>query len=573
MDTIENRSKLIEYLYRVAIEPERYDDLMSAWDGVLSVAAKEGASNIDDAELERHVLQASTILQRLGDIPVPPEALALSINRDPNPALLIDDHGTVVAINQAAGIRFSLKLGEKINDLDAQKENLQSALNQLSSKTSDSAALAGLFEVLCKDKPDKLMLALSVAECPHDNKVAGLLSTLAPAWSPQIIEALRHHFSLSPVETDIVHRLARGQDIRKISDARGKSINTVRTQVKTILRKTKLDSQVELVRFAGFLERFNQPDDAPYQPTEKPGKIYQTEKNFLQTNTGTRLEYTIVGPSDGRPVLFIHGMLDGCSLTQEGLKQLHRRNICFIAPSRPCFGNSDPDLQPGDRAWNLAGMVEQLLDELGIERLLVIGHMAGSVYAANIAARLKNRITGIFNVGGGVPIISHKQFAMMSPRQRLIAQTAVNAPALLPMFLKAGIILLRSGGADTFLNALYREAPVDLAIASQPEVKAYLYEGYLFATVQGHKAFQFDALEVTRNWRDITSKVTCPIMLVHGCHDPVVRIETVRDYVAQSKNCQLVESETSGQLILASQPELVFNELDKFMERTENQQA
>ena len=70
MITSDDRAKLIEYLYKVAVEPEQFDTLMEHWgkvldDGSYQAANDDGSAlpeiSIDD-ELMRHIEQASEIL-------------------------------------------------------------------------------------------------------------------------------------------------------------------------------------------------------------------------------------------------------------------------------------------------------------------------------------------------------------------------------------------------------------------------------------------------------------------------------------------------------------------------------
>ena len=564
MSNASERSKLIAYLYRVAVEPKSYDELMAAWDAVISTSASTDNGSFNDTELENHVSQASQILNKLESIPAKTIPLEQSINQDPNPALLINLKGKILAANPPAEKVLQAHINGDISDLGGQSRAVSAALAGLQEIQDGEINLAGLFLVEPTENSGRMMLALSSASCSHNSNVAGLITTLAPLWGRRVIDALRSHFDLSPAESDIVYGLARGRDMNQIARARNKSVNTVRTQMKTILRKVGLESQVELIRLVGLIDRF-----APLQEPENLDVAGRgIERNTLILSSGLQMEYTISGPPDGRPVLFIHGMLDGCSLTSAGMTELFNRNIRLIAPSRPWFGNSHPDHQSGNRPWNFAGLVNELLDHLDIKQLPVLGHMAGAVYAASIAARLDKQITAVFNVAGGVPIISPNQFAAMTSRQRLIALTAVKTPQLLPMFLKAGILLIRNGGADAFTKALYREAPVDFEVASRPEVKTYLYNGYLFAISQGHTAFQLDAMEVTKDWSDIVEKIRCPIVLAHGKHDPVVRINSVRDFARRTDNCQLFESPESGQLILANEPGLIFSALDELLTET-----
>ncbi len=189
--------------------------------------------------------------------------------------------------------------------------------------------------------------------------------------------------------------------------------------------------------------------------------------------------------------------------------------------------------------------------------------MAGSLYAFAIAGRLRHRITSIVTISGGVPIISLKQFTDMSPRQRVVAWTARFTPRLLPTILRAGIAQIDSGDRESFMNALYKEGTVDRELVRNEAVSIAVQEGYSFAVAQGHRAFEVDSRHVTRNWSEYVDAVIQPVALIHGTHDPVVSIQSVRDFSTRHARIELTEFDDCGQLVLFQRPAEVFNQIAK----------
>jgi DNA-binding CsgD family transcriptional regulator len=63
-------------------------------------------------------------------------------------------------------------------------------------------------------------------------------------------------FGLSPAESRVAVALARGYSIKEISQRHRTSVNTVRTQVKSVLDKTRSDRQVELVKLVAGIPTF-----------------------------------------------------------------------------------------------------------------------------------------------------------------------------------------------------------------------------------------------------------------------------------------------------------------------------
>lgn len=170
-------------------------------------------------------------------------------------------------------------------------------------------------------------------------------------------------------------------------------------------------------------------------------------------------------------MIFLHGMLDGTEITPITGELLNRFNLRLICPHRPAFGRSDPSpVSASDALENTAQILQQVIKRFDIERPVMLGHMAGSLYA--YAGAVTCNACGIVNVAGGVPITSPSQFDSMTRRQRLVAYTARYAPSVLPFVLNAGIRQIRSGGIEKFVRSLYEDAPVDWDVLQNDEIRS-----------------------------------------------------------------------------------------------------
>lgn len=140
------------------------------------------------------------------------------------------------------------------------------------------------------------------------------------------------------------------------------------------------------------------------------------------------------------------------------------------------------------------------------------------------------------------------------PRQRVMALTARYAPKALPLMLRAGIALLDSGGERNFMRGLHRHSPRDHRLTQRQDVFDQLASGYRFAVAQGHETFQRESVLVTSNWDNYVDRITCPVTYIHGVHDGVVAIDSVREFVQRHPQISLVEKGDFGQLMLYGHP-------------------
>jgi pimeloyl-ACP methyl ester carboxylesterase/DNA-binding CsgD family transcriptional regulator len=563
---------LVEMIYASVLEPARYDELMAIRQSHVESLLKKGGEPADrsvsaeGSEVERHFLRAFAILERLGRPAEANRSLEAMLDVNPRPSMLVSADGRIVLCNGPAHHQFGARPGSSLYDLDLEasgRVGLKLALAGLGSEPVGK--LLTVCRILSGHDGGAPVLALARAPRPEGEAPLALLSIAEIGWSERIGAVLQGVFALTEAECDVARGITAGATVDQIAATRARSAKTVRTQLKSILRKLDVRTQAELVRLVASLTQIDL-SSRPYGSA--PTTTIPHERIALTRPGGRKLGVVVLGPQDGHPVLFVHGMLDGHGATTRCLDELQKHNLRLIAPVRPCFGASGPDPATGAAPLKFAADVAAVLDHFGVERCPIVGHMAGSIYAFATAAALGERISGIVSVSGGVPIVSPRQFAIMTPRQRIVAYTAKYAPRLLPLILRSGISLLDAGGHFAFMKALYENAPLDFAVARRPEVFPVLCDGYRLTVAQGHKAFEIDAQEVVRDWSTYVEDTPHPIVLVHGRHDPVVRIDTVRDFARRfAPRAFLREVEDEGQLLFYTRPDIVLECVDTLAQR------
>ena len=125
----------------------------------------------------------------------------------------------------------------------------------------------------------------------------------------------------------------------------------------------------------------------------------------LQTPFGT-LEYAVAG--SGPPLLMIHGTGGGFDQGLRFAGPLRQRGHQIIAPSRFGYLRSSFPVDPS--VSNQADAYVAMLDQLGIDRLPVVGGSAGALSAAAFALRYPHRCSALVllvpaaNVSGEDPV-------------------------------------------------------------------------------------------------------------------------------------------------------------------------
>lgn len=156
-----------------------------------------------------------------------------------------------------------------------------------------------------------LFRVLRIAHTP-DNSPAALIVSTHFQWRTAIGGILHSALGVTHAEQGVVRLLAEGQDAKSIANTRGTSVGTVRTQIKSIISKMNLRSQMDVIRFAVTLGTFSKKtehDDTAYTHLAPELTRHWLEQEVwkpfrsLTLPDGRTSTYHDMGPADGNPVL------------------------------------------------------------------------------------------------------------------------------------------------------------------------------------------------------------------------------------------------------------------------------
>lgn len=139
--------------------------------------------------------------------------------------------------------------------------------------------------------------------------------------------------------------------------------------------------------------------EAPAAPESAPAAV---RFKRVQLNTGVELQVAESGPTNGRPVLFLHGYTDSWLSFSRVFRDLPP-DVRAIIPSQRGHGDSE---RPNCcyRLADFAADGVALLDALGIEHATVVGHSMGSFVAQRIAIDYPDRVSRLVLIGSGTTI-------------------------------------------------------------------------------------------------------------------------------------------------------------------------
>jgi non-heme chloroperoxidase len=128
-------------------------------------------------------------------------------------------------------------------------------------------------------------------------------------------------------------------------------------------------------------------------------------KCAVKLTTGITMAYLETGPTDGKPVILLHGLTDSSRSWAPAMAALHAANPnlrIFALDQRGHGASSMPDGAncPVEPKWCFAPVVFAadvlaFMDEMNIDKATIAGHSMGSMIAQEVALDQPGRVSGI----------------------------------------------------------------------------------------------------------------------------------------------------------------------------------
>lgn len=574
--------RFIDDIYDIALDPENLDAFIERL-GTRRLDVEKVRTTLRKVEVlghvfKSHITRAESILERLDDAPRGTPLERILAPFDTTAAMIVNSTLQIVALNSIAEQVFSIQAGDPVdmlpfeeNDSDQLMLSLRRLLRQKSAngklihlKSSTDAGRVVVFHakwcdpswVEDTDPVDTTMLRSSHV----------LLASTELHWPPALDQTLQEVFGLTDAERDIVRALVDGKALKVIARDRGRSLGTVRTQLKSVLSKTRAHSQSELIRVTlslmDVIERSpeltrknsNRPPvgtlSSNNQAAQPPAYIpYST----LTLQDGRKLDYLVQGPDDGNPIIFSHMGYGLARWHPPALKLAEQHQLKVVTPVRSGFGKSDPVKKSDDILAVTRNDTLVVMDKLGIERCPYVVQGNDMLFALDFAAEHSDRVSEIIGLGGRLPLPSETQYAGMGKWHHFLLSNARYAPHLLYFTTKAAFALARKVGREKMFLNIHRDSPADLSVANDPELAPTLLEASrLTIDDDTHAAFAYahELLETESDWSErVEAARDTPIRFVSGLQDPLGDAATVAAYRDRFPWIDIDVVEDAGQLL------------------------
>lgn len=551
---LKNRTQydhLIVTLYNLTVDPSGFEEFNLAWcEYVQSHSDGDLFTDEHSQQLAEHFIRAFHILEKLGRQKKHTSQLVSHlIDEREVPSVAITSDTSIVYSNiRAQNIFKNLKENSKLlktslNDLlhASSIDSLASGINKLYATHSPLPVLVLL--------PNRVPALLLLQQLLDDNTI--IVDIAGSSWDSRVEQTLVSMYGLTNRECQVAAYLYQGFNSNEIAERKNRSIETVRKQVKSVLNKTQTHSQTKLMRLLTSLN-FAQPNSKPTLWSNT-----QCSNSSFTLKDGRQLAYYDTGKKNTKPLIVLHGMLHDPELPEYMHQQLLAEGYRIIGVSRAWFGTSSPPSNKDNTLENNAHDLVELLDELELEQVTIVGCMSGAIHALITASLFPLRVKQVVNIAGMLPLTHDNQINYLPKRVGSLIRAAKYFPALLPLLIRTSIAIIDKGDIRQLFETVYQNSPIDYALLEDEEVLRRLSRGYQFASNHGHLAYTHEAIAVASNISEYIDKISAPVCFIHGDSDAINHTKSIIKFSKTLIDCRITLVHDAGHLMMYTTPKVV----------------
>lgn len=336
------------------------------------------------------------------------------------------------------------------------------------------------------------------------------------------LHALAAAHGLSLREQALVRALVRTGDLRKATEEIGVSYESGRTYLKRIFEKTGHNSQ------AALLNAISQNPLASFRARKTTDEEKFQVRQLLTLQDGRRLEFFVLGPKDGSPVLLFDA-LSGSSIDLVGwpkqcMEHLDFYGIRLVMPCRPGIYRSD--FIQHNSLCDFAPDLEELLDHLGYDHVALMSFSFGSGIALATANKLPHRVTKVILSSPSFPSYKHENWRELDQFYHLSAVLARRWPAvfrqLIPFIVRS---IIQNSRAYMERYCKRTNSADDKRVLLHPTIGYRSAKMLQERTARGLKGMVEENLLNNRGWDFDPATISCPVEIYHGRFDNVAPFE------------------------------------------------
>lgn len=529
-DAMSSEERILSVLPQLS-DNEDKASISSTLKSITSLNQESFFPSLKDANdvLIGHFIRALQIAKKLVDADEQHNVVLSLLDNMPLALILVDAQAHIIETNALANEMLmsnnDLHVNKKV--LSVSKEHNALLLKTIAKMSKHDADLTNGQPISINDNEldNKFMLFVTPLKRLDTEQKASVAIFISqhknhPFTIPEIFVT---KYELTKQELKITELLVKGSSIKDISNKIVLSEHTVRSHVKSVLRKTNTSRQAELVSLV-----YNSMGDfSSAFPNQTSGKrtTLLNKKEFIKKDyliltlkDGRHLAYAEYGNTSGEPIFYFHSVLGSrleVAINAKEILEQHSARLIII--DRPGYGASDPNSKNNFLNW--IDDLEELADHLKIDKFSTLGYAMGGVYTLAAAYKIPHRLKSNAMVSRGLPPSSSEDFNKMVPLYRMNNRIAKYAPKILPFLTSISMKGILSDPDGFYRQLDNHVCRTDLDIMQQENYKKTFSSSIKEAFRQGGKANAAEVIQLMHDWQFDIRDITLPIDIWHGSED------------------------------------------------------
>jgi pimeloyl-ACP methyl ester carboxylesterase/DNA-binding CsgD family transcriptional regulator len=442
------------------------------------------------------------------------------------PALILSSTGQVLGHNPAANLLLGDILSQGIAKLGIRSSDFYDFKNRVLNNEGPS-----LLRIFRSRDADESMIYIGHFQARHH---VFFLRALEVQWPESINLALKELFNLTDAECDVLACLARGMQTPKIGEYRQSKVSTIRQQIKSLLQKLGLSSQVQATALAAALASQSQ-ENISQQKTALTDQLINDTLSMVSASHPTlraRLDQNELihqtrqvgwrrfGKKGGKPVLLMHSGYFGAGESEQERALAYESGFDIIVVERPGFGRSQPPLRNEPALDTHLADCLAVLDTVAWSNMSLISHDYGFVPALALANRCPERVNGLLAISPLPLQHTESELKDIPHQQRVFIWAAQHAFWMIRLLLRLGHVKARKLGPGQWMDMVFEGTPDELAIFHTLGGKEVATGSYHFNLAQNSKGQELDMqVSIADDWSDLLRKVNVPLKGLVGLNN------------------------------------------------------
>ncbi|MEO1080376.1 MAG: alpha/beta hydrolase [Pseudomonadota bacterium] len=548
--------EVIESGYRFVSDDSAFLDCLNAWSRkIADIEAQAPKQSVDEDRFTKsYVAGLRGILEKLNK-PIETNALEEAVMEVDAAAMVLTPKGVVVTANPEAIDRFQAVQGRS-NSLEWLEQTARSDFETVRTNAASGKRQQHAIVRTVGDKRSAGIAEVYTLPSESEKQHFVVVRSLETRWSQTVDLTLENTFDLTTAERKVARALYEMRDTTLVAEARKTSAQTIRTQIKTILRKTETVSQVDLVRLLGLL---NARAGHTRRSTPRTWRDPWGNYRILSRTDGKRTAYTWTGKRNGTPALIVHGCVQGYLLGDYVEGALHDAGIQLFAILRPGFGDSD--CHPNESFQHQqVDAIDGLMEELKLDAIPAIGLGNGSVPLFHLAASRPKLFSRLL-VTGLLQPYSDTSLQNLTTVQKGLAKLLQHAPQTSETLSRVCSRFITLHGVDWYLQKGWGDVPEVQDTLSDLDILPLIRNACELTLTADSWAYVQEMLTKFGLDPALIERVTCPMLHLHGEYDRSVNVSETREIQSRCTNFTSESIPDAGYFLPYEQPQIFADRL------------